>query len=49
MRRWLRLIDQIERYAWREGCERVVICGRRGWARMLPAYREAARIIERRR
>jgi hypothetical protein len=32
------LIGGLERFARAEGCARVRICGRRGWARRLPDY-----------
>jgi hypothetical protein len=40
------LIRGLERYAEAEGCTRVRICGRKGWARLLPDYRIQRVIIE---
>jgi hypothetical protein len=40
------LIGGLERYASAEGCGRMRICGRRGWARVLPGYRIERVIIE---
>jgi hypothetical protein len=44
MRRWLRLIGEIENFARDEGCTRVRIFGRKGWLRVLDGY-EAKHII----
>lgn len=44
MRRWLRLIEEIENFARDEGCTRVRIFGRKGWLRVLDGY-EAKHII----
>jgi hypothetical protein len=44
---WLPLIAGIEKYALAEGCAAVRIIGRRGWARVLPHYREHRVILER--
>jgi hypothetical protein len=40
------LIRGLERYAEAEGCTRMRICGRKGWARLLPDYRIQRVIIE---
>ena len=48
MRRWLPLIATIEDYARAEGCTRVRVFGRMGWARVLPRYRVSRIILERR-
>ena len=45
--RWSMLIDRIEQFAMDEGCDSVVIQGRRGWSRVLPGYREVAVVLER--
>lgn len=45
---WSRLITDIEKYAQAEGCDAVRIYGRRGWARVLPGYRVAKVVLERR-
>jgi hypothetical protein len=44
---WLMLIDRIEKYATNENCKSVVIYGRKGWARVLPAYVPVATVLER--
>jgi hypothetical protein len=44
--RWLSLIGTLERFAREEGCAGVRICGRRGWARVLPDYRLHSIILE---
>jgi hypothetical protein len=44
--RFRHLIGDLERWAAREGCTRMRICGRKGWARVLPDYRVACVIIE---
>jgi hypothetical protein len=36
----------LERYARDEGCARIRICGRRGWARVLAGYRVTRVVIE---
>lgn len=46
--RWSSLITDIERYAQAEGCGAVRIYGRPGWARVLPGYRVAKIVLERR-
>lgn len=48
MREWISLRDQIEQYAKREGCGRVMIEGRPGWARMLPDYAMIGVTLEKR-
>jgi hypothetical protein len=40
-RGWLHLIAGLERYAQAEGCAAMRIYGRRGWPKLLPAYRVA--------
>jgi hypothetical protein len=40
------LIGGLEQYARAEGCVRMRICGRKGWARVLPEYAIARVIIE---
>src|SRR5882762_99144 len=40
------LIGGLERFARAEGCARVRICGRRGWARWLPDYSVKRVILE---
>lgn len=45
--KWLHLLDEIETFARDEGCEAMVIVGRRGWERTLPQYRRRAVILER--
>jgi hypothetical protein len=42
------LIGGLERYARAEGCARMRICGRKGWARVLPDYAVERVIIEKR-
>lgn len=48
MREWIGLRDQIEQYARDEGCARVLIEGRPGWARMLPDYAMIGVTLEKR-
>jgi hypothetical protein len=48
MRDWIDLIDVIERYARLEGCARMRLEGRNGWKRLLPTYRQAGVILEKR-
>ncbi|MBP1091951.1 hypothetical protein [Bradyrhizobium diazoefficiens] len=45
-KRWLPLIEQIENYAKAEGALRTRIIGRRGWERVLSAYRAQFVILE---
>lgn len=47
MSEWLPLIAGIEKYALAEGCAAVRIVGRKGWAKVLPSYREHRVILER--
>lgn len=47
-RRWLHLIDGIEKYAKAEGCDCIRWVGRKGWKRMLPEYKEVGVVMERR-
>ncbi len=44
---WIRFIEGIEKYARAEGQKRVRIIGRKGWARLLPAYKQTAVVLER--
>lgn len=46
MRRCLPLLERIETYAKDESCIAVRIYGRKGWARMLPAYTQPRIILE---
>lgn len=48
MREWIGLRVQIEQYAKDEGCARVLIEGRPGWARMLPDYATIGVTLEKR-
>lgn len=48
MAAWMHLHERIEQYAKNEGCSRVLIEGRRGWARQLPDYRMIAVVLEKR-
>ncbi len=43
---WLPLIAGIEAYAREEGCAAMNIIGRKGWARVLPDYKERLVILE---
>jgi hypothetical protein len=45
-KRWLPLLDGIEDYARKEGCDRMRLYGRKGWARVLNGYRQRAVILE---
>lgn len=45
---WLGLLPQLEAAAKERGCVAVEIIGRRGWARLLPEYRETAVVLEKR-
>jgi hypothetical protein len=47
MRRWLSLLETIEAYARDEGCARLRIFGRKGWARVLKDYRVTNIVLER--
>lgn len=44
---WLPLIAGIEKFARTEGCVAMRILGRRGWARLLPAYKVSSVLLER--
>jgi hypothetical protein len=46
MHRWRGLLETVEQYAKAEGCSKVRISGRRGWARVYPDYSEAWVTIE---
>jgi hypothetical protein len=48
MSTWLKLRKGIEEYAKREGCGRVIVEGRPGWARLLPDYRMIGVTLEKR-
>lgn len=48
MPRWLHLHREIEDYAKAEGCGRVLIEGRLGWARKLEGYRPVGIVLEKR-
>lgn len=41
----LELLEQIEKYAKQEGCRSIIVCGRKGWARALKDYRQAAVVL----
>lgn len=43
-----RMEPVVAEWAKRNGCARIEICGRRGWARALGGYREVATALERR-
>lgn len=45
---WSSLITDIEQYAQAEGCDAVRIYGRSGWVRVLPGYRTAKIVLEKR-
>lgn len=45
---WKHMHVEIEEYAKREGCDRVMVEGRPGWAGVLPDYRATAVILEKR-
>jgi hypothetical protein len=45
---WVHHRDKIEAYAKAEGCDRVVIEGREGWARLLPDYKMIGVVLEKR-
>lgn len=44
--RWLKLFEQIEKYAADEGCKTMRIFGRKGWGRVLDGYRADYVILE---
>lgn len=46
-RRWMPMLRKLEIYAKAEGCSRVRIFGRRGWARVLKTYRVSNVVLER--
>ncbi len=46
MARWLHLLTPIENWARAEGCDAMRIMGRRGWSRVLPAYRLTRVVLE---
>jgi hypothetical protein len=43
---WLHMMANIEQYARDMGCNRISVTGRKGWARLLPDFREKLVIIE---
>jgi hypothetical protein len=43
---WLPLLAGLERYAEAENCKAMRIFGRRGWERLLPAYKAARVLLE---
>jgi hypothetical protein len=43
---WLPLLGGLERYAKAESCKAMRIFGRRGWERLLPAYKAARVLLE---
>ena len=45
-RTWVPLIAGIEKYARNEGCKRMRVSGRDGWARMLPDYKPTMTVLE---
>lgn len=46
--RWLSLLGELEQFARAEGCDCVRWIGRDGWKRILPDYREAGVVMEKR-
>ena len=44
---WIGLISEIEKFARAEGCQSVIIMGRKGWSRALPEYHTRGLILER--
>jgi hypothetical protein len=48
LREWKHLRAEIEQYAKREGCDRVLVEGRPGWARVLTDYTTIAVVLEKR-
>jgi hypothetical protein len=42
------LLREVEDWARRLGCERVMLIGRRGWEKKMPAYRRTRVILEKR-
>jgi hypothetical protein len=45
---WKHLRTEIEEYAKHQGCDRVLVTGRPGWAVALPDYRTTAVVLEKR-
>jgi hypothetical protein len=43
---WLPLIESLEKYGRAEGCKAMRIFGRRGWLKLLPDYRTARVLLE---
>lgn len=48
LREWKHLRTQIEEYAKREGCDRVLVEGRPGWSRILDDYKTVSVTLEKR-
>jgi hypothetical protein len=48
VRRWIHGLATIEEWAKSEGCSKVTIQGRPGWAKLLPEYQRSQVILERR-
>lgn len=46
LRSWLPFLTHIEAYAKAEGCGIMRVPGRKGWARMLPDYRQPYIVLE---
>lgn len=46
-REWLHFIERIEEAARGRGCVAIELTGRKGWARLLPQYRQKAVVLER--
>ena len=45
MKKWTPLLTELEAWAKREGCSRIHVNGRPGWARVFPEYREVYRVF----
>ena len=45
-KRWVRLLSQIEDWARSEGCARIDMIARKGWARHLPDYKMTHVVLE---
>lgn len=48
MQEWKHLRKRVEDYARAEGCTRVMLEGRLGWARIMPDYEQVAVVLEKR-
>ena len=46
MEKWKHYLNSIEQWAKSLGCDRSVIYGRKGWAKVLPDYKQTAVILE---